>query len=1048
MKNYQKINNILGWVTFLIATAVYFLTLEPTASWWDCGEYIATSFKLQVGHPPGAPTFQMLGRLFSLAAFGDTSKVAMMVNVMSALSTSFCIMFLFWSITMLAKKVLLRRGPLTQAGMWAIMGSGLVGALACTFADSVWFSAAEGEVYAMSNFFTALVFWAILKWETLADEKGSYRWIILIGFLIGLSIGVHLLNLLAIPAISFVYYFRKYKPSPKGIAFTAVLSIIILALIMYVIIPQVVNLSAKTELLFVNGFGLPFNSGTVFYFIVLIGLIVLGLYLTSNKKKLLANTIILVFTFILIGYSSFFMLVIRSNADTPIDENDPEDAISLLSYLNREQYGTWPLWYGQYYNAPIVDYKDGSPIYQRDSKTGRYVIVDDRKNTEPVYDSRFTTIFPRMWSNQKSSHVSAYKEFGGTGGTPITVTNSEGKQENLVKPSFLQNLKFFFKYQLGHMYFRYFSWNFVGRQNDVEGHGGIQNGNWISGINVIDSPRLGTQSDLPPSMENPARNTFFFLPLLLGLVGFFYHISRHPKDSIVITLLFLMTGIAIVVYLNQTPYQPRERDYSYAGSFMAFTIWIGLGVLAIWDYLSDLVKMRNSLVIPILISLICLALVPGIMGQQGWDDHNRSHKYACRDFAANYLNSCAPNSILITNGDNDTFPLWYAQEVEGIRTDVRVVNFMLASGDWYIHQLSRKIYDSEPVPFTIPPEKYNKGVNEYIPYYDGKIEGYIPLKEVIDFINSDNEEYKLQLQNGRKISFIPTKNVTLKVDSATVVNNGTVPKSMAGNIVPEIRWTIKKNYLFKNELMLLDFLATNQWKRPLYFANPSTVEDFMEIEEYCSLEGIVYKFVPVPTLDRIRGMGGMLSSDPSYDIMMNKCKWGNLTDPRVTVDRESYRNSMIPKNDFLRLAQRLINENQNEKAIKALDRCFETFPNEKFHFDYYILPYVEAYYSAGAIEKGNKLATTLAQMLMADVKYYKAQKPKIQEYYADDERTDIMVLQRLSQMAGEKKQEKLQKEIDAFLVVNAPESLPKPPPPVTQGTTQLPDSAPVAVKTK
>jgi len=1019
MKNFKLVNNVLGWLVFLVAALVYTLTMEPTTSWWDCGEYIATSYKLQVGHPPGAPTFQMLGRFFSLMAFGDLSRVAMMVNWMSALSSAFTVLFLFWSITMLGRKIVARSGELNTGKLWAVMGSGLVGALAFTFSDSFWFSAVEGEVYAMSGFFTALVFWAILKWDVVADEKGSYRWIIFIAFMVGLSIGVHLLNLLAIPAIAFVYYFRKYNPSRKGVILTATLSVFILAFVMYVIIPVIVKLSAWFELFFINTVGLPFNSGTVIYFILLTGLIVWGLHYTRRKQKLLANTIILIFTFILIGYSSFFMLVIRSNADTPIDENDPEDAISLLSYLNREQYGTWPLWHGQYHNAPIVSYEDGSPVYARDVKSGKYIVIDDRKQTVPVYDPRFTTVFPRMWSNQKSSHISAYKQWGGDGGTPITITKENGESETRYKPSFSQNLKYFFSYQLGHMYFRYFMWNFVGRQNDVEGHGGIENGNWISGIPFIDNARLGTQHDLPLSMKNPAHNKFYFLPLILGIIGLLFHINRHARDSVVVALLFVMTGIAIVVYLNQTPYQPRERDYSYAGSFLAFSIWIGLGVLAIVDRIGKYLKKADSRFVAIGVTLLCLILVPGIMGQQGWDDHTRAHKYACRDFAANYLNSCAPNAILITNGDNDTFPLWYAQEVEGIRTDIRVVNFMLASGEWYIHQLGRKIYDAEPMPFTLPPAKYDKGVNDYIPFYDREIPGYVDLKQVIDFINSDDEQTKLALQTGRKISYTPTKNFRLKVDSANAVKYGIVPPEMADRIVPVIEWTMQKSYLFKNELMLLDFLASSNWTRPLYFANPSTVEDFMDINQYCHLTGFVYKFIPVVVGDQIQGMGGISSSDPSFDIMMNRCKWGNLADPRVTVDRESYRNSMIPKNAFLRLAQRLLVENKKDSAVMVADRVQEVFPNEKIHYDYYMLPFVEVYFTAGAADKGTKLLETLSDMMTENVKYYDRQQPKFAKYFDKTRQTEIMVLRRLAQIARENEKESQAKKIETFLATKS-----------------------------
>jgi len=1018
MKNYQRINNITGWIVFLIATAVYLLTIEPTASWWDCGEYISTSYKLQVGHPPGAPLFQLLGRFFSLFAFGNVHKVALMVNVMSALSSSFTILFLFWTITMFGKKIVMKAGEMTDGKLWAIMGSGIIGGLAYTFSDSFWFSAVEGEVYAMSSFFTALVFWAMMKWETVAHEKHSFRWIILIFFLIGLSIGVHLLNLLTIPALAFIYYFKRYKPNRKGIFLTGLLGVVILGFIMSIIIPWIVKLSSLFEIFFVNNFGLPFNTGTFIYFIIIGAGVILGLIYTHKKQKVFANTLILAFTFILIGYSSFVMLVIRSNSNPPIDENDPENAVSLLSYLNREQYGTWPLLKGQYYNAPMTDYADGTPVYDRDMKSGKYVIVDDRKQTEAIYDERFTTVFPRMWSNQKQSHISAYKEWGGDGGISETVRKPSGETATEIRPTMGQNLAFFFKYQVGHMYFRYLMWNFVGRQNDIEGYGGVQNGNWISGISFIDDARLGSQSNLPESMQNAARNKFYFLPLILGLIGLFYHINRHSHDSLVVGLLFFMTGFAIILYLNQTPYQPRERDYSYAGSTYAFAIWIGLGVLALWDWLGKYLKNLDSRITAAVITLVCLFLVPGIMGQQGWDDHNRSGKYACRDFAENYLNSCAPNAILITNGDNDTFPLWYAQEVEGVRTDVRVVNFMLASGDWYIKQLFRKAYTSDPLPFTIPVEKYNKGTNEYIPFYDREIQDTIELKKVIEFINSDSEDAKVSLQSGKRISYIPTKKLKITVNVAEVIKSGLVPEELATKVQPVIFWEMKKNYLLKNDLMLLDFIATSDFKRPLYFANPSSVDDFLDIDKYCHLEGTVYKFMPVLASDYVQGMGGISYDKNCYDLLMNKAKWGNLASPDVTVDRESNRNTTFPKNNFLRLAVRLVEEQKMDSAIKVLDRCQEVFPNNKITYDYYMIQFAEVYYRAGAVEKGNKMLETLTRLYVEDITYYTKLKPDIAKYYEKDKQQAAAVLQRIQQVADGYKQSQISKKIGSFLATN------------------------------
>lgn len=1021
MKNFKQLNNIVGWFSFLVAIVVYTLTLEPTASWWDCGEYISTAFKLQVGHPPGAPLFQMIGRFFSLFAFGDNLKVAMMINFMSALVSAFTILFLFWTITHMARKLVVKNQEMTSGQTLAVMGSGLVGALAYTFSDSFWFSAVEGEVYAMSSFFTAIVFWAILKWEDQSERKHSIRWIVFIAYLVGLSIGVHLLNLLAIPAIAFVYYFKKYKPTTKGVILTGSISIFILAFIMYVMIPWVVDLAAKFELVFVNNFGLPFNSGTIFYFAFITIALVFGIIWTHKKGKLIANTAILSLTFILIGYSSFMMLVIRANANTPINENNPDDAISLLSYLNREQYGTWPIFYGQYYNAPLDSknpYKNGSPIYIRDSKSRKYVITDPRENSIAIYDPAFSTILPRMYSSQEN-HIRAYKSWAKIEGIPMTVTNYEGKSETLIKPTFAENLTFLFRYQLGHMYFRYFMWNFAGRQNDTGGNGGISNGNWLSGITFLDEWRLGKQTELPQSMNSAATNKYYLLPLILGVIGMFFHFNRNNKDGVVVALLFFMTGVAIVMYLNQTPFQPRERDYAYTGSFYAFAIWLGLGVLSIYEALTKKLK-SNHLAAAGVVTLACLILVPGIMVAENWDDHNRANKYAARDFASSYLNSCDRNAVLITNGDNDTFPLWYAQEVEGVRTDIRVVNYMLASGDWYVHQLARKIYDSEPLKFTLTPEQYNKGVNEYIPFVDRGGGLRYELKEIIDFIADETDRSKVTLNSGESVNYFPAKKMQLTVDTVKALANGIIPKYMAGRIVPVIEWDIKSNYLIKNDIMLLDFLASNNWERPLYFASPSSLSKVLDIDKYCHQTGIVYKFIPVLAEDYIPGLGGV-DTEASYDILMNKCKWGNLNQPGVYVDPESNRNSMMPKQSYMRLAQALVRKGKKTEAIAVADHCVAQFPNNKITFDYYMLPLAEIYYEAGATKKGNDFVKTIAGIYLENLSYYNAVSPEFKSFYQDDQMQAYAVMSRIWQYAEKFGQQAVLKDIKSKMII--PEDL-------------------------
>jgi tetratricopeptide (TPR) repeat protein len=1007
---FKKLNDLTGWIVFGIATLVYFLTLEPTASWWDCGEYIATAYKLQVGHPPGAPLFQMIGRFFSLFAFGNPTQVALMVNIMSALSSSLTILFLFWTITLLARKVLLDGGNESNvSAQYLVLASGVVGALAYTFSDSFWFSAVEGEVYAMSSFFTALVFWAILRWERVANEPHNYRWLLFIAYLIGLSIGVHMLNLLAIPAVVYVFYFKKFTPTFKGFILAGLVSLAILGFIMSFVIPQVVNLASKFELFFVNSLGMPFNSGTLVYFAVLIALIVFGLRYTTSKGMPKLNAAILAFMFILIGYSSFFMIIIRSNANTPINENEPNDAISLLAYLNREQYGDWPLLHGQYYNAPVVDYADGSPVYVKDRKAGKYVITDQRKGTKPIYDDRFTTVFPRMWSNQKQSHINVYKQYI-TSGVPIRVTKSDGTSEVIYRPSFGDNLRYFFGYQLNHMYFRYFMWNFVGRQNDIESQGEIDSGNWISGINAIDRIRLGDQSNLPESMKNPARTRFFFLPLLLGLAGLFWHMKRNAKDSWVVFMLFLLTGIAIVVYLNQTPYQPRERDYAYAGSFYAFAIWIGFGVIWLFELLSKALGNKNlTVVLATAISLV----VPVVMASQGWEGHDRSGRYAARDFAKTYMTGCAPNAILFTNGDNDTFPLWYVQEVENFRTDMRVVNYMLASGDWYVHQMAKKVYESERLPLTLTPEQYNKGVNEYIPVLE-RIQGPIELKEAIQFIADEREQTKVPLQSGERINYLPSRRLKLTIDKDAVIRSGAVPESMRDLIVDQIVWEVKQNGLYKNDLMLLDLLATNNWQRPIYFANPNSVSKVLDADKYCHMEGVVFRFLPVVAPEYYRNMGGV-NAEASYDILVNQARWGNLHKDNVTVDRESYRNSALAKQSYMRTAQALINLNRKDSAIRVLDKSLEFFPHNKITFDFYMLPWVDLYFDAGAPDKAINIMRTLSNRYLDDLEYYNRIAPRFSTYYERQTQEALAVIQRLSELARQKNLEEFSKELENAL---------------------------------
>ncbi|WP_321289715.1 DUF2723 domain-containing protein [uncultured Sunxiuqinia sp.] len=963
MKNYKFINTVTGWLVFIVAAVVYLMTIEPTTSFWDCGEFITTSYKLEVGHPPGAPFFMILGRFFTL--FADSSNAAMMINALSALASAFTILFLYWTITHLAQKLVDAENEFSMGQAIGIIGSGVVGALAYAFSDTFWFSAVEGEVYASSSLITAIVFWAILKWENVADQPQANRWIILIAYLMGISIGVHLLNLLAIPAIVFVYYFKKYKATRNGIIASLAISLVILGVIMYGIIPGVITIATWFELMFVNGIGLPFNTGTIIYAVLLIGLIVYGIHYTIKKNLVLWNTVLVAFTVILIGYSSFAMIVIRSSANTPMDQNSPDDVFSMLGYLNREQYGDRPLITGQYYNTPLNPqnpYVDTKPYYIQ--KDGKYVISDIRQ--KPQYDSRFTTFFPRMYSSQ-AQHVQDYKSWAGIEGKTVQITNRQGESETIKLPTFGENLRFFVRYQVVHMYLRYFMWNFAGRQNDIQGHGDIVNGNWLSGIDFIDSIRLGDQTNLPAKYaNNKARNTYFFLPLLLGLIGVFFHYQRNKKDMWVVSLLFLMTGLAIVVYLNQYPHQPRERDYAYAGSFYAFAIWIGLGVIALSETLK---KWMPETVSAIAVSAISLVLVPGVMGSENWDDHDRSGRYTARDFGANYLNSCEENGIIFTNGDNDTFPLWYNQEVEGVRTDLRVCNLSYLQTDWYIDQMRRKAYESEPLPITFTEDQYVQG-NRDVVYLmnDPRIKGAVELKKALDFVKDDNP--KTKLSQADNASYIPSKRLFLKVDKEAVIKNGVVPESEYDLIEDTIFFNFEnKNYITKDELMVLDMIANSEWKRPIYYAITVGRDKYLGLQDYFRLDGLAYRFTPVKSKqDGI--YFGRVNTDKMYEHMMKDFKWGNMNDPDVYIDENNQRMMMNIRNNFNRLAESLIEENKTDSAINVLNRSMELIPSKIVPYNYFSLKLAENYMAAGELGKGQEVMRDIFNSYKEEMDYY------------------------------------------------------------------------------
>lgn len=1002
MKNYKLINNCLGWAVFAVASIVYLLTAEPTASWWDCGEYIATTAKLEVGHPPGAPSFQLIGRLFSLLAGGNTGKIALMVNSMSALCSGFTILFLFWSITMFAKKLVKDKTNMTIGQMIAIFASGVVGALAYTFSDTFWYSAVEGEVYAMSSCFTAMCFWAILKWDEQAEQSNNLRWIILIAFLIGVAIGVHLLNILTIPAVTYIIYFKKYKKiSTKGFIVTGLLSIVCVALVMYFIIPELVNLAAYFEVFFINSLHMPFNSGTIIYFLLLFGLIAWGLIWSKKKGKPVVNTAIMCLLMIIIGYSTFATLIIRANANTPINENAPKDATSLLTYLNREQYGYTPLLYGPYFTATSYDIKQSGNTttkYVKNKQTKRYDAIV--RSGEPEFSDNVCSVFPRMYSTDNGRrHPLFYKMWAGI------------PEESVSRPTFSQNLAYFFRYQVNHMYWRYFMWNFVGRQNDIQSYGlnydnasadasngtkDLIHGNWISGIKFIDAARLGPQSDLPADLQNnKGRNTLFFLPLLLGLAGLIYHIKKDKKNAFIVFLLFFMTGLAIVLYLNQPPNQPRERDYAYAGSFYAFAIWIGLGVFALCDWLKNIripENIRNAS-----IGAICLIAVPVLMACQEWDDHDRSDRYMARDFASNYLNSCDKNAILISFGDNDTFPLWYAQEVEGIRTDVRVLNYTLSGMAWYVEQLYNKLYDSEKLDFTLDKDFYSIGQDMNFAQESGDtLELADALKQIIKASPSQAPFNQVDMFKDYKyIAVLPTNHFKISFDKAKAAAQGIYPKELVDGEKGEFVFTINADVniggqfaqLYRQELMLLDILASNHFERPIYVMNPSLLKEVIpDIMDYCQQEGIVYKLVPYK-------YNRTFNEKKSYKMYTETFKWGNINKEGVYLENAvTISNAKSMRQNYAMMAEDLISKGQKQKAINVLDKAVKEFPDSKVPYDKYDVMIALNYCNAGAPAKGKEVYAKIIRYYKSYIDYYNKFKGKKARNVEGDKQMSVLVL--------------------------------------------------------
>ncbi len=1035
----KPLNTYLGWLCFVIASYVYLSTIESTASLWDCGEFITTGYRLEIGHAPGAPFFLLLTKVFTLLAGNNTSRIAVIANSLSAIVSAATVMFLFWTITHLARK-LFPSGNLPVIHTLVIVCSGLIGALSFMFTDTFWFSAVEAEVYATSSLFTAIVFWAILKWENEANKPFANRWIILIAFLMGISVGVHLLNLLVIPAIVFIYYFKNYKPTRKGVLRTFVLAAGILGGINFLIIPGTIKMATWFELFFVNSLKMPYYSGLLLYVVMISAVIIYGIHRTYRNKKIIWNTVLTALAVFLIGYSSYAVIVIRSQADPPMDQNNPENPFSLLSYIKRDQYGSRPLVYGPYFNTEVTGDKPSKKEYIQ--KNGKYISPIQRYTNR--YNNSECAFLPRMWSNQPN-HVQGYmrwakihpgelfqyatNEFGQMvvypDGSPVI--NYQKKQRT---PTNIENLRFLLRYQLGHMYFRYFMWNFSGRQNDYQGYfkEDIDKGNWITGIRFLDERRLGNQDKVPSSMQtDKSRNVYYMLPLLLGLIGLFFHYRANQKDFWIVMMLFFFTGLAIVFYLNQPPFEPRERDYAYAGSFYAFAIWIGLSVIALFRASED-IKFSSlfKFLIPavlinfiiILIDIIAnnditgslgyiiltlllftvlilvrlvrlvfrdekvvllLVLIPGItcillLGIFNWDDHDRSGRTFVRDIASNYLNSCEKNAILFTYADNDTYPLWYAQEVEGIRTDVRVLNLSYLGLHWYIKNLYNKIYDSDPIDLVHKKEDFETGKREQI-ILDSSNRTSYNLKEAIAFISGENSVIRSQTN----INYLPQNKFYIPVNRAEMAESGIIPSQLS-KAEDSLKWQLNSQVLDKNNLAVLDILASNFSKRPIYFTYSIPDEFFLNLQTYFEIHGLTYKVVPAQGNNPYTGTG-KINTDVMYENMMHKFQWGNIADPGIYIDKNIQRMLSNVRIRYAMLAAQLIEEDKFEKAKEVMDKCLEIMPDRKIPFEADMKLMAGNYFNLGDVEKAFFILDHIIGNTTDKLDYYTSLDKKRMSYF-------------------------------------------------------------------
>lgn len=1061
--SFSKRNRILGWLAFLIALITYSLTVEPTVSFWDAGEYILTSAKLQVGHPPGAPLFQMFGAFFSTFA-SEPSQVGLMLNMMSAFASAFTILFMFWTISILLRKMVVGSNQLSNGNAYAILGSAFVGSLAFSFTDSFWFNAVETEVYAMATLIMAVMFWLALRWERDMYKPRGNKWLILIAFVIGLSFGVHFMGLLTIPAIGLIYYFKHYKDiTAKNFILANVISVAILLFIFKLLLPNTLRFFSASELFFINSIGLPFNSGSIIAGVVLIGLFFYGLKYTEQKKYNHLNTLILSLLFIFIGFSSWMMLPIRANANVVINENNPSSARELLAYYNLEQYPETHLFYGPQFtdqysgldDDPDERYVDAKPKYEKDYKLGKYVVVNDWKNANQNSNSDHRSILPRMWSTEHAENYMMFTGFLNFNIKPEYQMENELRNSiaafkndvamgnvdyedyhkflsrfrdyiDVEKPSLVSNIGYLLEYQLSYMYWRYFMWNFTGRQDDIQGRLD-DHGNWISGIKIIDEWHLGQSQDNLPSdvKNNKGRNTYYFLPLILGLIGLFFLFNKDKKLFWVMLVFFLFTGLAIQVYTNVRPFEPRERDYSVVGSFYVFALWIGFGVYAIYETIK---KYMTSKLAATLATIVSLILVPLNLAANNWDDHDRSGKYTADAMAKKYLDSCAENAILFSIGDNDTFALWYAQEIEGYRTDVRVVNTSLFQTDWYIDQMKRKAYESDPIPSQLTHDKYKYGSREYI-IKNPISNDTMYIKDFLNFVESDNPKTKIKYllqRSGDDLTgypnqylnsnYFPTEYIRIPVDKESVLKYGIVKKKDSAKIVPYIDIKIKDNALYKNRLLMLDVVANNNWERPIYFTGGSYGDDdYIWMKDYLQLDGMCYKLVPIRTpVDRANPYDmGRVDSELMYE-MVKKWDWGNSGSTEIYHDPETRKNSITYRGNLARLIEQLVREDKLDKAEEIADLAMENMPVD--YYGYYTLlePYIGAYYEVGSREKAQNLYKQVAKKYQEKLTYYSSLKIINQERNFENIYLDIERYKSLIDLLNNYDQEFAQRENEIF----------------------------------